>query len=67
MEIVVAKEPPKGFDLSITVPSQYPEELLIDDLNQIINPATGSQPDNKRIQIWLENARETDTEQLKQR
>lgn len=65
MEIVVAKEPPKGFDLSITVPSKYPEELLIGDLNQIINPATGSHPDNKRVQIWLENARESDTEQLK--
>ena len=65
MEIVVAKEPPKGFDLSITVPSKYPEELLIGDLNQIINPVTGSHPDNKRVQIWLENARESDTEQLK--
>ena len=65
MEIVVAKEPPKGFDLSITVPSKYPEELLIGDLNQIINPVTGSHPDKKRVQIWLENARESDTEQLK--
>ncbi|HJM99817.1 MAG TPA: mycothiol synthase [Acidimicrobiales bacterium] len=65
MEIVVAKEPPKGFDLSITVPSQYPEELLIGDLNQIINPVTGSQTGNKRVQIWLENAQENHTEQLK--
>ncbi|MDP6145901.1 MAG: mycothiol synthase [Acidimicrobiales bacterium] len=66
MEIVVAKDPPQGFDLSITVPSQYPAGLLITDLKRIIDSYTRSHTDNNTIQVWLENAQEDDSEQLKE-
>ena len=63
MKIVVSKEPPKGFDISVTVPSGYPEEVLAADLSQKIESHLDL-PHEARIQVWLENARASDAQLL---
>ena len=63
MKIVVSKEPPKGFDISVTVPSGYPEEVLASDLSQKIESHLDL-PHEARIQVWLENARASDAQLL---
>jgi mycothiol synthase len=64
MAIVISNETSEPFTISMTVTENHEREILEEDILEIINASVHAGQPGKDIQLWLENAKPSDTRLL---